>query len=323
MKQLYTSQITEYLAEEIVDDFYVRDITLCHTKESGTPYLSLKLEDKKGCLKGRIWENNIAETYFNLKGKIATVHGELLMDHNQEPELIIWKLHPTTEYDIHDFVKGLSPEEIERYVTTLYKQINLVKHAGYKELLTRVFEQIHTRFINAPASLSHIGNYNGGLLVQTVCVTSIALQIVRSQRIFSYHSVNYPDYQDDLLVTGSLLFATGIINLFTPFPEAVRICEATLVHKPLLTIQLITDILPEMKEFLSAEELNLVFHMIQTAYNGQQAKAMNREALVLNLAYQTYLKISTMESFYETNHDGNGVLFDPDSKNYLYFPKVI
>lgn len=322
MKKLYTSQITDHLAEEIVDDFFIRDIALCHTKESGTPYLSLKLEDKKGSINGRVWENNIEDTYLNLKGKIATVHGELLMDFNHSPELIIWKLEPTTEYDIHEFVKGLSPEETDRYLATLNKQIGLVTHAGYKELLSCVFERIHSKFISVPASLSHTGNYNGGLLVQTVCVTSIALQIIRSQRLFSYHPSVYIDYQDDLLITGSLLFGTGLINLYTPFPEAVRISEAALIQKPLLTIKLLQELLSEMNEFLSAEEFNLIIHLIQTAYGGQYPRAMNREALILNLAYQTYLKISSMESIYERNPDGKGIIFDSDTKNYMYFNKM-
>lgn len=322
MKKLYTSQITDHLAEEIIDDFFIRDITLCHTKESGTPYLSLKLEDKKGYINGRIWENNIEDMHFNLKGKVATVHGELLMDFNHSPELIIWKLEPATDYDIHEFVKGLSQEETDRYMEILNKQIALVEHIGYKDLLSCVFERIHTKFVSAPASLSHTGNYNGGLLVQTVCVTSIALQIMRSQRLFSRHSANYIDYQDDLLITGSLLFGTGLTDLYTPYPEAARISEASLIQKPLLTIKLLVETLPYMSEFLSAEELNLIYHLIQTAYNGQHPKAMNREALVLNLAYQTYLKVSSMEMFYEKNPDGTGIIFDSDSKNYLYFSKI-
>lgn len=309
------------MAEEIKEDFYIREVKLQHTKDSGTPYLYLRLEDKQGCLNGRIWENNIEENYFNFKGKIATVYGELLLDPSGKPELIIWKIETTTEYDIHDFVKGLSPEEVKRYMATLHKQIELVKHTGYKELLTRIYDKISTRFQTAPASLTHTGNYNGGLLVQTVCVTSIALQIVRSQRLFSYHPAHYNSYPDDLLITGSLLFGTGLINLYTPFPEAAKISEVALVQKPLLTIQLIIDILPDMTEFLSTEDLNLIYHLIQTAYGGQRPKAMNLEALVLNLAYQTYLKISTMECFFESNQDKCGIVFDPDTKNYLYFFK--
>ena len=45
---------------------------------------------------------------------------------------------------------------------------------------------------------------------------------MRSQKMYSYHPDLKIPYQEDLLITGSLLFGIGITNLYTPFPEAKK-----------------------------------------------------------------------------------------------------
>lgn len=321
MKKIYASQISDYIAIEIEDEFYVKEAEIKQTTESGTTYLYLKLEDKSGSINGRIWENNLENNYIQLKGKIVVVNGEVILDTNRNPEFIIWKMRPITEYDIHQFIKGLSNSETKKYIQTLNKQINLVKHIGYNSLLNTIYEKNIDMIKNTPASINHVGNYNGGLLVQTVAVTSIAIQIMRSQILFSYTPERAVEYQEDLLITGALLFGIGIIDLYTTFPEARKKSESILLSKPLLTIQRIYKSFPEFMTILTEEESNLLIHMIHTTYDSHKFRPMNKESLILSLAYQAYCRIGHLDNIINRNPDGKGAIYDTASKNYFYISK--
>ena len=50
MKNIYVSHLIDHLAEEISDEFYLKDVKLCQTKENAIPYLSLNLQDKTGMI---------------------------------------------------------------------------------------------------------------------------------------------------------------------------------------------------------------------------------------------------------------------------------
>lgn len=321
MKKIYISQLSEHLAEEISEDFYLKNVSLKYTKDSGIPYLYLKLQDKTGSIQGRIWENNIDDQYLALKGKMVKVHGEVLKSSSGTLEFVCWKMEPLTEYDINSFVNGLNEIETQKYLKALDKQILLVKHDIFKELLDLVFTGTRTSLAEAPASLYDVGSYNGGLLVQTVSVTSIAIQIMRSQTIYAYHPALKISYQEDLLITGALLFGIGTIHLYSPFPEAEKIGEFALLPKETLSIQIIEDYSRQMKQYLSVEDKNQLYHIIQNAYKGEKHKAMNREALIVSMAYALYLRISKIEYYLTENQQKSGAVYIPQLSNYLYFPK--
>lgn len=322
MKQLYISQLNEHLGEELIEEFYLKEISMEYTKDRGIPYLSLKLQDKTGTLTGRVWENNIEDDYFNLKGKIVKLYGEILLYNKQQPDFICWKMEPATEYEISRFINGLNEKETEHYLHMLEKQITLIKHPGFHELTDLVLHGQNKKLSEVPASLYQAGAYNGSLLVQTVSVTSMAIQIMRSQKIYAYHPDLKINYQESLLITGSLLFGIGITNLYSPFPEAVRINEYALLPKDTLSIQLIESYAKKMTFFLSVEDKNLLYHMVQSAYKGDHLKPMIREAIILNMAYMTYLRITNQEFFLTENQEKSGAVFVSKLNNYLYFPKT-
>lgn len=76
-----------------------------------------------------------------------------------------------------------------------------------------------------------------------------------------------------------------------------------------------------MKNHISTEDKNLLYNMIQNTYKKERLRAMKREALILNLAYTSYLQISNME-FYMTEHQQkSGAVYIPKINNYLYLSK--
>ncbi|MDD3361816.1 MAG: hypothetical protein PHW34_09115 [Hespellia sp.] len=320
MKQIYVTQLIEHLAEEMEETFYLKYIYENFTKETGTPYFFLKLQDKSGSIIGRIWDNNMNSDYVTFKGKVVKVYGEVLYDPMQKLEFIISRMEIITEYNISDYVTGLSPTETQHYREALYKQINLVKHANYKDLLYQTLDSIMPRLCEAPASITNTGCFNGGLLVQIVSVTSIAIQLLRSQKIYAYHPDLKISYNEDLLITGAVLFGIGIINLYSPFPEAEKIHEYSLVPKPLLSIQIIEETVFKENLFLSVEEKNMLYHAIYCAFD-KSLKPMNRESLILQMAYSSYIQICGLEAHLTEHQQERGAIYVPKLKNFLYMPK--
>lgn len=320
MKKIYASQITEHFAKEIIEEFLLKDIRLEYTKDSGIPYLHLRLEDKSGVLFGRIWDNNMEDEYLAFKGRVVIAYGEVTLN-GSVPEFICYRMELIADAQMSCFIKGLSEEEREKYLLTLRRQMSLVKSKELLELLNLVYEGELIRFKDAPASLSLSGSYNGGLLVQTVSVTSMALQLMRSHKLYSYQQDLKLELDEELLICGALLFGIGISHLYTPYPQAERVGEYSLIPKEVISIQLIEKYCLEMKEFLSIEKKNLIYHMIHTVYNKESAGIMTREALILNMAYHAYKKLSDQDCQLSKIQDKMGPVYIQNKNHYLYLPK--
>lgn len=69
-EKIYISHLSEHMAEELEEEFYLKEIAMNYTEENEIPYLFLKLQDKTGIVYGRIWENNIDKRYLYFKGKV-------------------------------------------------------------------------------------------------------------------------------------------------------------------------------------------------------------------------------------------------------------
>ena len=320
MKKIYVSQITEHFAKEIAEDFLLKDIRLEYTKDSVIPYLQLKLEDKSGTLFGRIWEHNIEDEYLSYKGKVVKAYGEVTLN-SSSPEFICFRMELVADAEMSCFIKGITKEETEKYLITLKKQMSLVKNEGLHELLTEVFNGEMNRFKEAPASLNLSGSYNGGLLVQTVSVTSMALQLMRSHNLYSYQPDLKIKLDEELLICGALLFGIGVSHLFTPYPQAERVGEYSLIPKEVLSVQIIEKYVSKMQTFVSIEKKNLIYHMIQTVYERDTAGIMTREALLLNMAYHAYKRLSDQECLLTKIQDKTGPVYIQNKNHYLYVTK--
>lgn len=320
MKKIYVSQITEHFAKEIAEEFLLKDIRLEYTKDSVIPYLQLKLEDKSGTLFGRIWEHNIEDEYLSYKGKVVKAYGEVTLN-SSSPEFICFRMELVADAEMSCFIKGITKEETEKYLITLKKQMSLVKNEGLHELLTEVFNGEMNRFKEAPASLNLSGSYNGGLLVQTVSVTSMALQLMRSHNLYSYQPDLKIKLDEELLICGALLFGIGVSHLFTPYPQAERVGEYSLIPKEVLSVQIIEKYVSKMQTFVSIEKKNLIYHMIQTVYERDTAGIMTREALLLNMAYHAYKRLSDQECLLTKIQDKTGPVYIQNKNHYLYVTK--
>ena len=117
---------------------------------------------------------------------------------------------------------------------------------------------------DAPLSLIGPCNYNGAVLVQIVSVTSIAVQIARSQ-----NSLTYPPYKKETEIDSDLIIST---SLLTSELQAIQLLEKCLKNDTIL---------------ISDNEKNTLYNIIHTVHNNS-IKPMIREAAIIRSAYQIY-----------------------------------
>lgn len=316
-KELFIKDIANHFTNTVTTSFYLRDIQQKQTSENKKNYLEVILQDSTGLLFGTVWEEYMKEEYLLFKEKIIQVKGLVIQGTNNNYQLVISKMQELPDYELSDYVNGISEEETENYRTLLHKYIASIKSQGYKSLLENVFSQ-ESDFFKVPATLKRHHNYNGGLLVYTLSVTCMAKYITYSLAKYNRNPSYHLPYNDDLIVTGGLLHAIGTINMLKPFPEMTRIPESIPLSLHELTTQFIQKAVLIYEPPLSVEEQSLLFHMVGCAYESEQRKPMLRESLILRDAVKLQKDVTRLEHFLASNQEENGAYFDTALNNYIY-----
>ena len=240
MKNIYVSQISDYIASMIEDEFYVVALSKSVTDKSGIPYYRLVLSDKTGAITGIVWDQHMEHISENLIHTIVRIKAEVFNNKTRGVELIISEIKKVECSDISDFMNRLDDQLKNKYFTTLRKMGEMVKNTSYKQLISIMISENENILKDAPLSLIGPCNYNGAVLVQIVSVTSIAVQIARSQ-----NSLTYPPYKkgteidSDLIITGTILATIGNINRFSSFPISTIAASTSLLTSELQAIQLL------------------------------------------------------------------------------------
>ena len=288
MKNIYVSQISDYTASMIEDEFYVVALSKSVTDKSGIPYYRLVLADKTGAITGIVWDQHMEQISENLIHTIVRIKAEVFNNKTRGVELIISEIKKVECSDISDFINRLDDQLKNKYFTTLRKMGEMVKNTSYKQLISIMISENENILKDAPLSLIVPCNYNGAVLVQIVSVTSIAVQIARSQ-----NSLTYPPYKkgteidSDLIITGTILATIGNINRFSSFPISTIAASTSLLTSELQAIQLLEKCLKNDTILISDNEKNTLYNIIHTVHNNS-IKPRIREAAIIRSAYQNY-----------------------------------
>lgn len=295
MKSIYVSQISEYVATLIDDEFYVITFSKATTSESGIPYCNLTLGDKTGNIQGIVWDQHIQQISETLLHTIVRVKAEVYVNKHGNLELIIKEINKTHCCNVQEFINSLDDHKKDMYFTSLCKMVDQVKKTSYKRILSMLIFQNEKSIKDDPLSLSEPGNYNGAVLVQIVSVTSIAVQISRSHNCITYPSyTNGKPISEDLIITGSIISTLGDIKRFTSFPNAKIVENETLITNELRSLQLLEECLKDGSVGISTEEKNILYNIIHTVHN-KTSKLLIREGAIIRSAYEIYRILITMD----------------------------
>ncbi|MDE6055275.1 MAG: hypothetical protein K2G55_16305 [Lachnospiraceae bacterium] len=320
-KEIYAANIAEHFTKTVETTFLLREITKKETQENKKQYYDILLQDSSGTLWGTIWEELMSDCHESLKGKVVTVKALVTKDTKGAFRLVVRLMEASEDYQMADYINGLTEKESAKFTEILWKYINSIKNECYRYLVSSIYKDI-PELDQFPATLKKHHNFSGGFLVYTASVTCLANYMLHSLSHYNINpSYNIP-YQADLLTAGALLHGIGTIKKYTPSPDMHRIPESIPLTRYKLSIQYIQDAVCKYREVeIKTEELNLLLHMVGCVYENTERKPMLREAVILKEAVQLHEQIEFLEYFIHANCDKNGMVYDKILGNYIYIPK--
>ena len=321
-KQLNVTDIPNYFTKTFQSSFLLQEITRKATQENGKPFFSIRLQDATGTAYGTIWQENMAEHHEALSGKIVDIKSLVTKSTDGNYHLVVREMKECPEFQMADYVNGLTAEECRNCLCLLWKHISSINGTPMRGLVQGIFEGIE-ELGKYPAACSGHHHFSGGFLAYTISVVSMVKYMQHALAVYNKNPVLLQPYDTDLLTAGALLHAIGTVRMLTPAPDIKRIpCTIPLtLHE--LTVQHIQEAAVQMKGGMPENTLCLLLHVIGCVYECESRKPLLREALILKNAVELHDRIALLEHFMLKNHDKKGVVYDDVLGNYIYLaPEV-
>ena len=243
--------------------YLLSKISPCVSRDGVFGWYEAVFEDKSGKINGKLWREAGMELNQSqiraMVGKVVEVNG-VLREYNGKKEINVTRMNAAEEYDLEDYVRTLSSDDLFTLKKRVLGAIGSIQDANLRTLAETIFRgTILERFCTLPANLKNHHNYNGGLLTWSLEILDAALAISTSLRKF--HSVKeYPvaEINDDLLIAGALLSGLGKLSAYEMVPINVEKKRGHLVNyttDSLMFVTMYINKLPPEKRMLDTSEL--------------------------------------------------------------------
>lgn len=280
----------------------VREIYLCKqrtsaTTKNGKAYDSVILQDKTGCVDGKIWDPGSmgidefeALDYVEITGKVTVFNGMTQISIERARKV------REGEYDPANYLP-VSEKDLEEMYKELLSYIAGVENPYLKQILSKFFvedENFAKAFrIHSAAKSVHHG-FIGGLLEHTLSVTKLC----------DFYTKQYPMLNKDLLITAAICHDIGKVYELSDFPLNDYTDEGQLLGHIVMGSEMIGEKVREIPGFPKklANELKhcILAHHGELEYGSPKKPAL-MEAMALNFADNTDAKMETMKELFNSN----------------------
>jgi 3'-5' exoribonuclease len=262
MKSLFVKNLTPDLTGKEIESIFLVAKREVRKKRDGLPYLEIVFSDVTGTIPGVLFDE--FEKYESLLqvGKVVNVKG-IIGTYNDEIRIKVLHVMDVITFDPKDFVPS-TDKDVNILMGDLLKLIDQVVDPYLKGLLKYFFEEdkeFLEKFKRAPAAKSYHHPYIGGLLEHTLGVAEISLTIAK----------NYPDVNEDLLLTGALLHDIGKVEEYTSFPAIERTDRGRLLGHVVIGYEMVSERIKAMDNYLGGfpEDLALQLLHIILSHHGE------------------------------------------------------
>lgn len=280
----------------------IREIYLCKqrtsaTTKNGKPYDSVILQDKTGCVDGKIWDPSsmgIDEfeglDYVEITGKVTIFNGMTQINVERARKV------REGEYDPANYLP-VSDRNLDDMLQELLVYIAGVENPYLKQVLSKFFvedENFVKAFKTHSAAKSVHHGFVGGLLEHTLSVTKLC----------EFYAKQYPIINKDLLITAAIFHDIGKIYELSDFPLNDYTDEGQLLGHIVMGSELVGEKIREIPDFPRklANELKhcILAHHGELEYGSPKKPALI-EAVALNFADNTDAKMETMKELFLAN----------------------
>lgn len=292
--------------ETLKDGDRISDIYLCKNKatattKTGREYESVILQDKTGCLDGKIWDPSSmgigeyeALDYVEVNGLVTSYNGAL--------QLKIERLRRVGEgeYDPANYmpVSRFSIDDMYNELLGYIKEIN----NGYIKKLLESFFVEDKEFIaifkkrSAAKSIHH--GFMGGLLEHSLSVTRLCAHIAKA----------YPFLNEDLLIACAMLHDIGKVPEFSDFPQNDYTDEGNLLGHIVMGAEMVGEKAHGIEGFppmlLTEIKHCILSHHGELEYGSPKKPAL-AEAMALSMADNMDAKLETVREIFDSKEGGD------------------
>jgi 3'-5' exoribonuclease len=284
-------------------------------KKSGSPYIGLKLSDRTGEVKARIWDD--AEKWGSRfsEGDIVKVSAWAIT-YQGALQLNVTSIERCAEgtVDASDFLQA-APIDRDAAFQELLTFIDRIDTAPVRELLHAVFNDpaLAPLFKTAPAAKTLHHACIGGLLQHTLQVTRLAWDV----------SAHYPHVNRDLLIAGAMLHDIGKIYELSFRDSFDYSDQGRLIGHITIGVEIISSKISLIPEFPDA--LALIMKHLILSHHGEYIFASPRrpktlEALLLNYLDDLDSKMEGVREFIqkEKKPDAKWTGYNKQFDRYIY-----
>lgn len=261
--------------EELYGEKFLIANVLRGVNNSGTPYLSITLQDKTGTIEAKKWEVENNDYDICVPGNVIRLDGVTYL-YREQMQIKIFKilLVKEDEYRLDDFIQR-PPYDLKNYENELEECISFVEDKDYHALLVSLFDDYKNKFISYPAASKNHHDFSGGLLVHTIHMTRLAKAI----------QALYPSLDIDILLTGVLLHDLGKVIEFSGPILSKYTNEGRLVGHISIGHAIISE---RAKALNIDEEARIIIEHLILSHHGKKdygspVEPMIKEAVVLNM----------------------------------------
>lgn len=286
MVKQYVSELRD--GETVDSPFVARDKSLVPFRNKAGEYLALKLADRTGEVRARLWDGGKEAfrsfqegDFLRVRGRVESYQGSLQIIiaslARLEPEAVeAADFLPHTAQDLHALWERLE------------EAIGSVREPSLRALLADLFENdgdLAARFARAPAALKLHHAYIGGLLEHTVEVAELCDGVCRL----------FDALDRDLLITGALLHDIGKTAEFSYTHAIGHTDEGMLLGHIALGERMVAERIAGIPGFADTLALRLR-HLLLTHHGDPEWGAVTRpkipEAIALHHAENLDAKVN-------------------------------
>ncbi len=292
--------------ETLKDGDRISDIYLCKNKatattKTGREYESVILQDKTGCLDGKIWDPSSmgigeyeALDYVEVNGLVTSYNGAL--------QLKIERLRRVGEgeYDPANYMP-VSRFSIDDMYNELLGYIKGINNGYIKKLLESFFvedKEFIAIFKRRSAAKSIHHGFMGGLLEHSLSVTRLCAHIAKA----------YSFLNEDLLIACAMLHDIGKVPEFSDFPQNDYTDEGNLLGHIVMGAEMVGEKAHGIEGFppmlLTEIKHCILSHHGELEYGSPKKPAL-AEAMALSMADNMDAKLETVREIFDSKEGGD------------------
>lgn len=276
--------------------FMVKQATRA-VSNTGTPYLSLTLQDVSGTIDAKMWQVDDTDLEIAIAGALIRVNGVVGM-YKGHPQLKINELEAVqeNEVDMSKFIP-VAPVGMDAMKKRLDEYIELIQDNELHNLTYKIIHDNYEKYTTYPAAVTVHHAYMGGLLFHSLSICAMA---IKTQQQYSFLNKDY-------LIAGALLHDIGkTVELSGP-KAASYTDEGNLLGHISIGAMIVYSVGKELK--MSEEKLSVITHMILAHHGelefGSPKVPATAEAYVLHSLDDLDAKMECLKGILSSSEEGS------------------